>query len=619
MKKIITQKNILILFSAVLTAFEFFSIYKNFNQSIGIFCFLLLPVLFLLNFAFIKFFLEEHRGIKNKWKIVLEIVLLFVFGSFLIKSFIIYIYPFARMGKAVAAAYGFGWSLFGMAVTYLLKHFLLKVNWQGKVCSKKELLIFLKFCIPSVIILGAVFIIYYPGVGTVDTVYIWDQIHANNYTDTHPLMFLMLYKGLSLVWDNIAVITLFQFILCILGFGYTAYYFSTKGMKPLIGWIIAVALPLLPINAFYSVMLWKDIPYSIGLLVYIILTIKVLEDNFLDKNINILYLILTGLLVMFMRHNGFIPVLGTVGLIWFYNLINKNFKNVIKITIIGVALVVLFYGTKTGVGMLLDKKESAAEEAAAAESVSYDNKTIIPSVFPTTIAMQQLIYIENYYSDTFTQEQKEKFALYLKVDEVEAHKFKYRMGNKYGPNWEFYHKPYLTQRGILIPDLPAFWNYYYEICRQHPITALESYQKLTGIIWASVGYGPTALRGYGYDNFTQYVGAEYSQFMSPAREFLDNLVFKVYSGAFIVFSRPAFYLMVILIFCFVGYKRHKWKYIISMSPVFLNVAGYLVVITAQDVRYFFINMLAFIVAIFYATMKSEHETEKNTNIKTNVL
>jgi hypothetical protein len=40
-----------------------------------------------------------------------------------------------------------------------------------------------------------------------------------------------------------------------------------------------------------------------------------------------------------------------------------------------------------------------------------------------------------------------------------------------------------------------------------------------------------------------------------------------------------------------------------MSSVFLNIAGYLVVITAQDVRYFFINMLAFIVAIAYAAMK----------------
>ncbi len=95
----------------------------------------------------------------------------------------------------------------------------------------------------------------------------------------------------------------------------------------------------------------------------------------------------------------------------------------------------------------------------------------------------------------------------------------------------------------------------------------------------------------------------YTQFMNPIKVFLDNSLFKVYGGSFIIFSRPAFYLMIICIFCFVGFRRHKWKYLIAMSPVFLNVAGYLVVITSQDVRYFFINMLAFIVAIVYAFMK----------------
>ena len=211
---------------------------------------------------------------------------------------------------------------------------------------------------------------------------------------------------------------------------------------------------------------------------------------------------------------------------------------------------------------MLDRKEAVAadEGQTVEESVSYDNKTIIPTVFPTTIAMQQLIYIQNYYGDTFTPEQKEKFGLYLKEEALEEHKFEYRMGNKYGPNWEFYHKPYLTQKGIAIPDLPAFWDYYFEVCSEHPITALESYQKLTGIIWASVGYGPTAFRGYAYDDFTQYVSKGYASFMQPAKEALDNTVFGLYNGFFIIFNRPALYLFVILLFCFAGIKRHKSKY-----------------------------------------------------------
>jgi hypothetical protein len=605
-KKLVDKKNIIpAVVAAVLTVFGFFSIYMYAGSAWGLYRFLFIPVLLVLNWLFLAQLKHNFTQAKKKWKCIAELILVLIFGTFLIKSFVIYIYPVARMAVPKAMLFGFGWSIIGMALTYVLIYWIAKLSWQGREYKSQGIAKYLMYCIPSLIILGAVFVIYYPGVGSGDTLYIWEQIHANNYTDTHPLMFLMLYKGLSLIWDNIAVITLFQFITCVAAFGYVAYYFSGKGLSKFWSWAIAIALPLLPVNAFYSVMLWKDIPYSVGLLIFIVLSIKVLEDGWFEKIINILWFVLVGLFVMFVRHNGFIPILGTVGLMGLYYLCKKHFKTMFKVAAAAIALVVLFYGIKSGVGSMLDRKEAVAadEGQTVEESVSYDNKTIIPTVFPTTIAMQQLIYIQNYYGDTFTAEQKEKFGLYLKEEALGEHKFEYRMGNKYGPNWEFYHKPYLTQKGIAIPDLPAFWDYYFEVCSEHPITALESYQKLTGIIWASVGYGPTAFRGYAYDDFTQYVSKGYASFMRPAKDALDNSIFRLYNGFFIIFTRPALYLFVILLFCFAGVKRHKSKYLIVMSSVFLNIAGYLVVITAQDVRYFFINMLAFIVAIAYAAMK----------------
>ena len=246
----------------------------------------------------------------------------------------IYIYPVARMAVPKAMLFGFGWSLIGMALTYVLIYQIAKISWQGREYKAQGIAKYLMYCIPSAIILGAVFAIYYPGVGSGDTRYIWEQIHANNYTDTHPLMFLMLYKGLSLIWDNIAVITLFQFITCVLAFGYVAYYFSGKGLSKFWSWVIAIALPLLPVNAFYSVMLWKDIPYSVGLLIFIVLAIKVLEDDWFKKLINILWFALVGLFVMFMRHNGFIPILGTVGLMGLYYLCKKHWKTMFKVAVL---------------------------------------------------------------------------------------------------------------------------------------------------------------------------------------------------------------------------------------------------------------------------------------------
>ena len=617
--------------SVIPAVFGFLSVNKMQSGSWGLWTLALIPVIILLSYFSVKFFIDDHKEAKSIWKVMLELAILFVFGTGLIKSFIIYIYPIAKMYPISAIIYGFGWSMIGMAVTYLLKHFILKISWQGEKYSGRGILAFLKFCIPSIVILGAVFAIYYPGVGTVDTEYVWEIVHTNSYTDTHPIMFLLMCKGLSLLWDNIAVITLFQYIICTLAYGYVAYYFASKGLKKIWCWIIAFALPLVPINAFYTVMLWKDIPYSIVLLVFTIQIIKVLEDSYLSRTSNIIKLILSGMGVMFLRHNGFIPVIGTSGLICLLYLVKKNYRLMFKMAAVAVVSVVAFYGIKTGVGMALNRASEAAastaetektavssdvsesEEGEEGNTVSYDNKTMMFFIFPRTIALQQLIYIENYYGDSFTDKQKEDFAKFLIPEQVEAHKFEYRMGNEYGPNWEFYHKPYLTQRSVPRDKMYEFWDYYFEICKQHPITALESYQKLTGITWASVGYGPTALRGTADDRFARYVSEDYYEFMAPVRAALDASLFKVYNGMFIVFSRPAFYLIIICLFGFAGYRRHKWKYAISMSPVFLNLSGYLVVIAAQDVRYFFINTLTFIVAIAYAAMKPRKIEETSSD------
>ncbi len=325
------KKIIIGLISLALTAFEFFSANKLLHEDWGLLTLLLIPVFYCVDLFFISFFIVDYKNAKKKWKSAAGLVLVFLFGTLLIKSFIIYIYPLATMPMSTALLYGFGWSLVGTSLTYLLKTLLMSISWQGTEYSKKGLIKYLFYCIPSIIILGVVFAIYYPGVGTIDTLYIWNQIHANSYTDTHPLMLQIFYKGLSLIWDNIAVITVFQYIICTLAFGYVAYYFSGKGLKKAWSWAIAIALPLLPINAFYSVMLWKDIPYSIGLMLFIVLTIKVLEDGWLKKSINILWFVLVGLFVMFVRHNGFIPILGTIGLLGLYFLIKKHFKTIFKL------------------------------------------------------------------------------------------------------------------------------------------------------------------------------------------------------------------------------------------------------------------------------------------------
>lgn len=583
----------------ILSTLQFYSVHTFFAEMIKSYTLFFTPIIFIITYYMIRVIKNELKS-SNKIKYLFQLVLVFIFGTILIKSFIINIYPIAIMEMQKAIIYGVGWSLFGMSILLNLKVLLRKISFKGKMFEEKGLKSFLLYCIPSVVILGAVFVLYYPGIGSIDTLVIWSNIQNSHYSDAHPIMLMMLYKGLSLIWNNIAVVTLFQVIICILSFGYTAYYFFCKGLKKIWCFAIAVILPLLPTNTIYSILLWKDIPYTIGLLVFTIFIMKIIEDDYLYKYKNIVKLVVVGIFVMFMRHNGFIPIIGGIGLLGLYFLIKKHYKYVFKLIIVGVFLVAGYYGLKNITLNLINKDTSPGKTSA-----TYDGNSLMTLSIPTTVFTHQIIYIQDEAGDEFTTEQREKFDEFFYADMVENHKFKYRQGDKYGPNWQFYHKPYETVK--VIPNGMDLVRYYFGLFKEHPIMALDSYQKLIGIIWSSSDYGPIAYRGYFVNGLRGYVSQEYRNYMSPVTDFLDKYIYDVYKGALIIFVKPAFYLLIILLMCYVSYKRHKWKLILIMSPVFLNMIGYFVAIASQDVRYFYINFLAFIIAIFYAFMKNEDE------------
>ncbi len=166
-----------------------------------------------------------------------------------------------------------------------------------------------------------------------------------------------------------------------------------------------------------------------------VMTIKVMEDDYLTKPVNMIKYTLVGLTVMFMRHNGFVAIIGTGGLVFLNALFTKKFSRLWRTLIIGACLVGLFVGIKEITKVIINNAFTIEEERVVAAEVTdrsdfyeqegYTDVTLMPNYVPTIIAVQQLIYTQHYCGDEFTAEQSAEFEEYVYIDKLDQHKEDY--------------------------------------------------------------------------------------------------------------------------------------------------------------------------------------------------
>ena len=129
-----------------------------------------------------------------------------------------------------------------------------------------------------------------------------------------------------------------------------------------------------------------------------------------------------------MRHNALLSVFLSLFILGVHYLIRKDKKLIIKTLILGVALIVSYYGIKNiSIGVL----------SSSGTGGEFSGESLIYYTIPPTIAQQQLIYTEDAAGTSFTPEEKEMFARVFKVEGLAAHKQKYSENDI----WMYYHKP----------------------------------------------------------------------------------------------------------------------------------------------------------------------------------
>lgn len=212
------------------------------------------------------------------------------------------------------------------------------------------------------------FLRYYPGLLTNDSCsQVSQSIGLAMLTNHHPvfhtgLVALFVNIGQNIFHDlniGVALYTVFQMIAMSLIFSTVINYLKKKEINSGIRMIVLLYYMFYPINALFSVTMWKDILFSGLLSIFIILSAELVVDTetFLNNKKNIIWYIIVSILVSYMRNNGIYVIVLTMPFI--IVALRKYWK---KILFMFSIIIVIYFLTKTIIFHLLNVQKGSIAE-----------------------------------------------------------------------------------------------------------------------------------------------------------------------------------------------------------------------------------------------------------------
>lgn len=168
---------------------------------------------------------------------------------------------------------------------------------------------------------------FFPGVMEYDSYVQMCQVYGEPYSNHHPWLHTMLIKliyqlGQSVLGSNNRAFALYSlFSICMLSFAFAGViaFLRYKGVKGRYLVILGAIYLLSPINQMYSITMWKDIPFAVSVILFMLLLCLLKDDETKSgfKRVCWILLIPVSFCVCFFRSNGLYVFLGMIPfLIW---------------------------------------------------------------------------------------------------------------------------------------------------------------------------------------------------------------------------------------------------------------------------------------------------------------
>ena len=203
--------------------------------------------------------------------------------------------------------YSIYWLLFSFFI-FLLITFLITVWIDESELSNTFSYHWWVYAIPMILIWGIYLLTFWPGMMSPDSVDQWQQMLTGHYNDWHPVIYALCLGILSFGGITPALVALGQIVAMSLVISWGIDFLRQMGVRKIVTWLTSMLFAVSPVCGFFSITLWKDIPYSICMLALFLIFLKIiLTDGYWFQGKKWLTLGLVGAGVILFRHNG-LPV-----------------------------------------------------------------------------------------------------------------------------------------------------------------------------------------------------------------------------------------------------------------------------------------------------------------------
>ena len=154
------------------------------------------------------------------------------------------------------------------------------------------------------------FLYQYPGIMSPDSVNQFKQVmglmsYSNHHPFTHTMLINLFYQiGMAITHNKVVAVSFYTFFqMCFLAFS-VAYFLKTLrifGIRDGILILFTCFYALVPYNAVYSIIIWKDVPFAAAVLLFSCTLLR-MEKGITPKSLA--FFICSGIMICLFRSNG---------------------------------------------------------------------------------------------------------------------------------------------------------------------------------------------------------------------------------------------------------------------------------------------------------------------------
>jgi len=264
---------------------------------------------------------------------------------------------------------------------------------------------------------------YFPGIITPDSyTQIEQTIGISELSDHHPIahtaiigvcinLGLMIFKNINFA---IALYSIVSMILMAFIDALVLLYLRKKKVSLVVLGILLVFYMFYPVNALYSITMWKDILFSGIFPIFLIFCNEIIfnTDEFFKYKKNMILFIIFSFLMIVLRHNGLYVVFLTIP---FFYIVLKQYWKKLSIMIVSIIAInqifnlIMFNGLKVKKGSVGEILSIPLQQIARVEKEHRDELTLEES--DKINVLFKFENIGDYYNPTLSDPVKEKFKM----------------------------------------------------------------------------------------------------------------------------------------------------------------------------------------------------------------